>query len=316
MNKTNSILLYFLAFVILSAQCNKGGQDEDPNATHSPGSFIAKVNGQDWNPTIRTARYFPKLRVLNIHCFDSDRDLQVGVYLDSINPKTSYLLEANGSTAACFRDYREPFAYLTDYNHASAGGSFSLTDFDITKKSISGIIDFNAVEPGSNKMAAGHGEMKDIEFEIDTSGSQDYGEYTITGAKTTNWRTVGPSAAITCGTVGGVSQMDIRFASLASSFWRYLIINVPIDKKAGSYTIYPPASTSIDCGKDFHAIYTYGAGQEANYIPVSGTFNITSVDTAKRIFTGTFNITLKNNAQETIQITNGKVSLSRWAKLF
>jgi hypothetical protein len=308
MPKLSFLLIIFFALSFLP-HCNKPEKDDGYKA---PGSAVLTINGEKWEPVSREATYYPRAHLLFIHAFDAFKSVEVGLYIDSTNPSRSYSFESNGGTGAILQDYAESYAYQSDFDIEDAGGLFNLTTLDTTNRKLSGTLNFIGYQPGTKKKVAGQGEFKDFTLKINRSITPNYAECTISGAKTTLWKSYAPYARVTCASSIGTVQLDLEINSLASAFYRYLTISIPLQRGPGTYTIFP----SSECGKEYHSFYTYSRGQGDKYLPVSGLFNLIAIDTVKRQLTGTFNITLKNSAQETIQITNGKVQLTSWIRQF
>jgi hypothetical protein len=106
---------------------------------------------------------------------------------------------------------------------------------------------------------------------------------------------------LTCGT----DAVNFRFSSTNGP--RGLYFSIPLSFGTGTYTVQPGAIFGCIPNKLAAGYYLDSA-----YYPTAGIINITKMDVAQRKMEANFNLDLKDNRGDRIQITNGSFIINRW----
>lgn len=318
--KINPCFAIVSLMIMLFTACKK-----DSGGPKSLGNFTATINNTSWEAHRFKCHYYPQFNELFIFAFDknSNYGIEMVVIIDSTAAEKKYNFQANGSHSATFYD-RCDYTYFTDVNLNSITGSIDISKLDTVAKKASARFSFKAYSKGKNDfvtVSAGH--LEEIEMVVINEGSVLYapwrGSYLeATINDTTHWYV--PYQVSHTHMQGMInvftSREELRGSEYSRSCtsddyaYRDLSFVIPIDKGVGTFPLLPlPPQTWYS---DKH-LCNYSARNEDDdlYQPVSGSITITQMDIAQRKFRATFNIELKNAANNTIKITNGKLIVEK-----
>ena len=311
-----------LGILLLTFGCVKDNDPTDPPidlvTNNDTAEFVGLIDSTEWRPRNLTATYFPKWNELYFRAGDregpgsSNFTMHAGLGVDSIVALKKYLLEPHGDNNAQL--FNNGYFY-SDHNMADAGGSFTLTKFDLVNKRVSGILQFKGYNRNKTKSVTfSSKKIENIPLSIDTTSNPDNtATCAIAGVVTTNWQRNITSARVGCYTSLGQESLSVDINSLAYSYGsdRSIHFEIPLNNGKGTYMV--STKPYVSCAMD--GIYSsYIVNDFYNmYLPVSGQMTIESIDVANRKLNASFNINYRDTTKgETINITNGKLKINYW----
>jgi hypothetical protein len=313
--RSSRVFFFIVVVCIILPHCKK---DPVPVMPESDGIFTASLDGKFWQPIWYNAVYYAKMKMLFVSATDNQTGLDVGIYADSSFMLKQYPLEPNGTNAARLTDRYG--RYISDHNSADAGGAFVLTKFDTINKKLSGKINFLAyTADGKKKVIFDNCQIDDIELKINDSADIDgsYVTVNVEGEKTTTWYSNTLRPVIVCIHNGKRQTMEFDIASpVSNGYGRMLAMQIPLDIGVGNFSVKPDVPPYSYCG-GLDLTVRYNMGEEKmDYLPISGNFNITTMDTVARILKANFDFTVRDSiTKKTIHFRNGQVILNAWYNL-
>lgn len=306
-----------LLYIVVFSSCGK--DDTSPPPPTDPGVFKAVMNGKTWEPNLHKATYFPKRKQLFIYASDYEYELNLGISIDPLAALKNYLLEPNGNNAAEIITRGDKFN--SDHNVIDAGGSLSLTKFDTTNKLINGNFLFTSYSKDrSEKLVFTSGEITDIPLTIDTASyDESFAICDVNGVKNTSWLAKDFFAKVTCVAQGIGETLQLHISSILGGHpnKRYILLQIPLNLKVGTYQILPDLPPYFYCGnQNITSRYTI-SNYENSYYATSGTFKITQIDTTLRKLKANFDMVVKDTTSrgESIHISNGSLTLNYWSRM-
>lgn len=316
--------LSIFTFLLLTSGCVKDNDDPtdppppDPITNADSAKFIGLIDSTEWAPRYLTATYFSKWNELYLRAGDvkgpgsSNSTVQAGLAVDSVVALKKYLLEPHGDNNAQL--FNNGY-YYSDHNMADAGGSFTLTKFDLVNKRVSGVLQFKGYNYKKTKsITFTSKKIEDIPLTIDTTSNPgNTASCTIAGVVTTNWQRNITIASLGCYNSLGQESLYIDIESLSDYYGndRSIHFEVPLQYGKGTYLI--STKPYISCAMD--GIYSKYMVNDYNnmYLPVSGQMTIESIDVANRKLKASFSINYQDTTKgEMINITNGKLNINYW----
>jgi hypothetical protein len=259
---------------------------------------------------INAITYYPKYQQLAMDVnYGTGSILLAGIYLDSITMLKTYALESNGTSVM------EAGNYASYANEKEAGGSFTLTQIDTMKKTVSGSFHFtgyNTIEAEDKSIV--DGDFTNLSFTVDTSAyNGTKGSYTMTGANISHRLTKDIFAQITCMNTDGTDKiLEVRLNSMIGN--PYLSFRIPLDNGKGVFSILPDVPPYSYCFNN-NLVSKY-INQDYNnaYYPTSGTITLTTLDTVAKKLDAQFAITMADTTSrhETVTLTDGILHLEHW----
>ena len=236
----------FIAIFILTG-CKK----ESARPGNSPqGIFNATLEGESWQPTLYNAVYFKNKQFLSIIASDNQsRSMGVYIYLDSIHPEKTYVIEPFGENQAQFESAGTGI-HMSDYDTTDAGGSFTLISFDTVNNTLSGNLSFTGYNnDGSGRLLFSAPQINDILLITDT-GVYDGNFISATiqvGSRTVNWQTKSCNAETDCSS--GLYDKRIGVSALTFGSYSKLNFHIPLLNTVGAKQLYPHTDPYFYCGR-------------------------------------------------------------------
>jgi len=314
------LIISFIPFLFLNS-CRKDHKSDTPTppVAHSPGNFVATIDGKSWAPSFYQADYLFRWHQLYIEAYDSTYHFTIGVNIDS-NFVKQYLLQSNGDNEASLIE-KNVATYYSGHDVLDAGGSFELTKFDTAKSLISGNLHFVGYSSDKSKRIEFSTEITDIpyRFHLDMYNGN-AATCTVIGTKTTQWHSKDIFTRITCQVDNLKRSLEVQVSTDLDLYFyetrdRYIDFRIPLEKGTGLSQVYPQLTPYNDCGN--RIVTSYYNLENYYYYPTAGSLNITYLDTAQKMLKAEFNITYRDTVKNNIiQITNGQINLNTWTNNF